>query len=86
VTVPQDRVAYVVHGRELYTQTCTACHGSDGTGGIHGAPLKTTQLSLAELMTTIGNGRDQMPAFGRTYEAEDLHDVAAYILEELIEQ
>jgi quinohemoprotein ethanol dehydrogenase len=83
ITVPQDRVADVAHGRELYSQTCIACHGSDGTGGVHGAPLKTTQLSLEELMTTIGNGRDQMPAFGRAYEPEDLHDVAAFILEEL---
>jgi mono/diheme cytochrome c family protein len=64
VTVPQDRVADVAHGRELYSQTCIACHGSDCTGGVHGAPLKTTQLSLAEIMTTVGNGRDQMPAFG----------------------
>jgi quinohemoprotein ethanol dehydrogenase len=83
ITVPQNRVADLAHGRELYTQTCTACHGSDGTGGIHGAPLKTTQLSLEELMTTIGNGRDQMPAFGQAYKPEDLHDVATYILQEI---
>ncbi len=81
--MPPDRVADVAHGRELYSQTCIACHGSDGTGGVHGAPLKTTQLSLEELMTTIGNGRDQMPAFERAYKPEDLHDVAAFILEEL---
>ena len=83
VTVPQDRVADLAHGRELYSQTCVACHGSDGTGGVHGAPLKTTQLSLAEIMTTVSNGRDQMPAFGRAYKPEELHDVAAYILAEI---
>jgi mono/diheme cytochrome c family protein len=81
--VPQDRVADVAHGRELYSQTCSACHGADGTGGVHGAPLTTTQLSLAEIMTTIDNGRDQMPAFGRAYTPEDLRDVATFILEEL---
>lgn len=27
-----------------------------------------------------------MPAFGRVYRPEDLHDVAAYILEELVDQ
>ncbi len=37
----------------------------------------------ALLMSTVGNGRDQMPAFGRTYKAEDPHDVAAFIREEL---
>jgi mono/diheme cytochrome c family protein len=36
-------------------------------------------------LTTIGNGRDAMPAFGRVYKPEDLHDVAAFILEELVE-
>jgi mono/diheme cytochrome c family protein len=28
-------------------------------------------------------GRDQMPAFGRAYKAAVLHDVAAFIREEL---
>ena len=41
-----------------------------------------TRLTLAEIMTTVSNGRDQMPAFRRTYKAEDLHDVAAFIREE----
>ena len=41
------------------------------------------ELTLAELMTTIGNGRESMPAFGRAMRPEDLHDLAAYILEEL---
>jgi alcohol dehydrogenase (cytochrome c) len=85
VAVPAGRVADLAHGRELYSQTCVACHGSDGTGGIHGAPLKTTTLDLAALMTTIASGRDAMPAFGRAYRPEDLHDVAAYILDELVE-
>jgi mono/diheme cytochrome c family protein len=44
-------------------------------------PLKTTQRSLEELITTIGNG--QMPAFGQAYKFEDLHDVATYILQEI---
>jgi alcohol dehydrogenase (cytochrome c) len=85
VAVPADRVADLAHGRTLFAQTCIACHGSDGTGGVHGAPLTATTLSLAELMGTISNGRDSMPAFGRVYTHEDLHDVAAFILEELVD-
>ena len=65
VAVPAGHVADLEHGRTLFSQTCVACHGGDGTGGVHGAPLTTTTLSLAELMATIGNGREQMPAFGR---------------------
>ena len=67
-------------------QTCVACHGNDGTGGVHGAPLTTTTLSLAELMATIGNGREQMPAFGRALTPTDLHDVAAFILDRFVDQ
>ena len=81
-----DMLDCVAHGRELYSQTCVACHGSDGTGGVHGAPLKSTTLSLEEIVSTIAAGRNEMPGFGRTYQPEDLHDVAAYIVEELREQ
>jgi mono/diheme cytochrome c family protein len=59
---------------------------SDDTGGVHGAPLTTTTLSLAELMATIGNGRGEMPAFGGAMKPEDLHDVAAFILDRLVDQ
>jgi mono/diheme cytochrome c family protein len=58
-------------------------HDERGAGGIHDAPLTTTTLSLEALMTTIANGREQMPAFGRALRPEDLHDVANYILTEI---
>jgi mono/diheme cytochrome c family protein len=76
-------VADVAHGRELYSQTCIACHGNDGKGGVHGAPL-TAKLTVADIMTTASNGRNEMPAFGRAYKPEDLHDVATYIVEQLV--
>ena len=68
---------------------CARCCSAIGSGtGVprqrHGAPLTATTL-LAELVTTIGNGRDAMPAFGRAMRPEDLHDVAAYILGELVD-
>jgi mono/diheme cytochrome c family protein len=50
---------------------------------VHGAPLATTKLSLEEIVTTVSNGRDQMPAFGRAYKPEELQDVADYILAEI---
>jgi alcohol dehydrogenase (cytochrome c) len=83
INVPENRAPDLAHGRELYLQTCIACHGDDGQGGVHGAPL-TTRLTLADIMTTVGNGRNEMPAFGRTYKLEELHDVAAFILEDLL--
>jgi mono/diheme cytochrome c family protein len=35
-------------------------------------------------MTTVSNGRNEMPAFGRAMKPEDLHDVATYIVEQLV--
>jgi mono/diheme cytochrome c family protein len=84
VEVPTDRVADIAHGRELYSQTCIACHGDDGRGGVHGAPL-TGKLTLEDIMNTVSNGRNEMPAFGRVYKPEDLHDVATFILQEVVE-
>ena len=51
---------------------------------VHGAPL-TSRLTLADIMTTVGNGRNEMPAFGRVYKPEELHEVATFILEELVD-
>lgn len=84
VVVPQDRVADVAHGRELYRQTCMVCHGDDGRGGQHGAGAElTSALTLEQIMNTVANGRNEMPAFGRVYQPAELHDVAVYIVEQL---
>jgi glucose dehydrogenase len=51
---------------------------------LHGAPL-TSGLTLDAIMATVADGRNQMPAFGTTYRLEELHDVASYVLEELVQ-
>jgi alcohol dehydrogenase (cytochrome c) len=85
VDIPQERTADLAHGRELYRQTCIVCHGDDGKGGQHGGGAElTTALTLQEIMNVVGNGRNDMPAWGRVYRPEELHDVATYILEELL--
>ncbi|HLF09801.1 MAG TPA: PQQ-binding-like beta-propeller repeat protein, partial [Gammaproteobacteria bacterium] len=85
INVPQNRTADLAHGRELYMQTCIVCHGDDGKGGQHGGGAQlTTALTLQDIMNTVGNGRNDMPAFGRVYRPEELHDVATFILEELL--
>jgi quinohemoprotein ethanol dehydrogenase len=82
VTLPDNGTADVAHGRELYGQSCFVCHGEDGRGGIHGAPL-TGALTMEQIVTTVANGRGDMPAWGSVYEPEDLQDLAGFILEEL---
>jgi mono/diheme cytochrome c family protein len=85
LTAPANRTADTAHGRELYMQTCIVCHGEDGLGGQHGngAPL-TRAMPLDEIMNIIGNGRNDMPAWGRVYRPEDIHDVAAFIRDEFV--
>jgi len=41
-------------------------------------------LTVSDIMTTANYGRNTMPAFGFAYSPEQLHDVAAYVLEELL--
>jgi len=57
------------NGQQLYTQHCSACHNSNGMGGI-GLPLNTPKMAdlpKAYLFKTIRNGRKGrvMPAFNK---------------------
>lgn len=49
-----------------------------------GGARLTSALSEADIMTVLANGRGAMPAFASIYEIDDLHDLAAYILGELV--
>ena len=49
-------------GEQLYQIHCARCHGSDGSKGASGAKnLKDSQLSKAEIMHIISNGKGVMP-------------------------
>ena len=83
VAIP-ERVADLDHGRELYLQTCVPCHGANGEGGDTGGAPLTASLTMQTILTTATNGRNAMPAFGPIMPVEDLHDVASYILDEIV--
>jgi alcohol dehydrogenase (cytochrome c) len=84
LTPQPDRVADLGRGADIYGTACLPCHGQDGEGGHGGgAPLNTTALDLAGVMTVASNGRNAMPPFAAVYGRDELHDVAAYILGEL---
>jgi mono/diheme cytochrome c family protein len=71
----------------LYKSKCAACHGADGTGsatgkkmGAHDFTTADVQgLSDAELSTIITNGKNKMPAYGKSLKAEDIQGLVAYI-------
>jgi mono/diheme cytochrome c family protein len=85
VTPPPGHEPDLAQGRDLYLTICQSCHGAEGDGGHEnaGAPL-TAALTMETILTTATHGRNQMPAFGPILTPEDLHDVAAYILEEVV--
>lgn len=74
-------------GRQIYTTVCTTCHGETGEGGHQGgAPLKGKALSISHIMTMATNGKNTMPAFQSAFTKEQLQDVAAYIINDLLKQ
>ncbi len=70
-------------GKTLYTQHCTACHGSTGDGGV-GVPLSLpdfqANISNEYLRNTIRLGRPDrvMPAF-KTLSKSDVTEIITYI-------
>ncbi|MGB6675964.1 MAG: cytochrome c [Terriglobales bacterium] len=79
-----------VHAQDasaLFKSKCAACHGADGTGSamgkklgvldLHGAEVQ--KMSDAELANVVTNGRDKMPAFGKSLKADDIQGLVAYI-------
>ena len=58
-------------GEQLYQIHCARCHGSDGNKGASGAKnLKDSQLSKAEIMHIISNGKGVMPSYKNTIKGE----------------
>jgi mono/diheme cytochrome c family protein len=81
-----DRVATIVGltgdataGEVIYTSNCSGCHGADATGGS-GPNLIDAYAEGAdeEMITTILNGEESMPAFDSLAD-QDIADAWAYI-------
>ena len=68
-------------GATVFAENCARCHGSDGGGGLGpqlsgGAVAK--DLSEAEEVAVVTNGRSGMPAFGGDLSPEQIKQVVAY--------
>ncbi len=85
----------VVHGKEIFSQTCIACHGADGKGTIPGVPdLTAADGRLVNpddlLLTNIIKGYQSegslmaMPPMGGNPDLteQDMADVLAYMRKE----
>jgi cytochrome c oxidase cbb3-type subunit III len=82
----QGNAQAVDDGRNTYNQTCTACHGPDGSAGEMGPALgeparRYAQATDAQIFDAIKNGipATQMPPFGSQLPDNDIWKVATYI-------
>lgn len=75
-------------GEQLYKTKCAACHGADGKGQTPaGKANKLRDLgsadvqkqSDADLTAVIANGKNKMPAYGKSLKPEQVKELVAYI-------
>ena len=74
----------------LFEEKCSRCHGSDGrgktvTGEMLSAPDFTDEewwkegKSVKRLVTSVTEGKDAMPAFGKKLTQREIGALAAYV-------
>jgi len=81
----------VARGEQNYKMMCTSCHGSLGHGdGIAGKALPEAPSNIyeglnswfeseGELIDTVLNGNEGMPAWGSVLGEHDVKEIFAYI-------
>ncbi len=84
INPPEGHVADIAAGRGIFQGLCAACHGPNGEGGEAGVELQGKTLTATDIMTIANYGRNTMPAFGFAYTPEQLHDVAGYVIENIL--
>jgi putative heme-binding domain-containing protein len=76
----------IAEGEKLYNETCTSCHGKDGTGGELGPPvaaqnrryLRRTDDEIFDAIKTGITGT-QMPPFSSQFNDDQIWRITAYI-------
>ena len=70
-------------GYLMYSQSCTGCHGADGTGGGGGIALQgyIENRSDEQMITIIIEGKGGMPPYGQAH-PQEIADVVAYMRRE----
>ena len=81
-----DATADAAAGKEVFSEECSVCHGATGHGGNGGPDLRTMpkakeQAGAEEQVTNGGGG---MPAFKGQLSSEEISNVAAYVVEEIV--
>ncbi|HEX7279009.1 MAG TPA: c-type cytochrome [Solirubrobacterales bacterium] len=73
-------------GASVFAENCAGCHGEDGHGGPGGPDLTTMPLAQTEEGTVeqVTSGGGGMPAFGEQLSDEEISDVAAFVVQDVV--
>jgi cytochrome c551 len=73
-------------GATVFAENCAGCHGEDGHGGAGGPDLTTMPLAQTEsgAVQQVTNGGGGMPAFGEQLSEEEISNVAAFVVQEVV--
>lgn len=73
-------------GKTVFAENCAGCHGEDGLGGPGGPDLTTMPLAQTEEGTIqqVTNGGGGMPPFGGQLSEEEISDVAAFVVQDVV--
>ena len=79
----QAQAADINRGATLYATHCAACHGSNGTPVMPGAPnfrrIESLMRPDMQLLASIRNGKATMPGFLGVLRDREILDVVAYL-------
>lgn len=76
------------NGAKVFSANCAACHIGGGNLVNAAKTLKKTDLdqyqmaSIDAIKTQVTNGKNAMPAFGGRLSADQIEDVANYVLDQ----
>ena len=73
-------------GASVFAENCAGCHGEDGHGGPGGPDLTTMPLAQTEAgaVQQVTNGGGGMPAFGGQLSEDEISNVAAFVVHEVV--
>jgi alcohol dehydrogenase (cytochrome c) len=73
-------------GKEVFAEECSVCHGATGHGGNGGPDLRTMPLAKTQegAEQQVTNGGGGMPPFKGTLSEEEISNVAAYVVEDIV--
>lgn len=64
VEVEKEEAFVIPDGEKLFIQSCSSCHGCDGTLGMSGAlDLSKSTMTFNEMKFVIEKGKGAMPRF-----------------------